>query len=230
MADLIKKIELPDNSTPLQLAGEVQFKRLAQPSVAAEMEKHEVLLYGTFLPTDKKLSKQDGTNFSMAAISFLGVETFLPPTTEVNSTEPFEKYSFNKEDYEGLRKRLNAIAQYLTSSDTTGRDPSGIFIDINNFIENFNKILSTLDDVANGREAEVKKMFKLNQRPDGLDYLVKRMGKGDLASPKYPTILKEGIDYLLKIYSIPDVSYMSTTQDQHIADAENRNNWIELID
>ena len=194
------------------------------------MEKHEVLLYGTSLPTDKKLSEQDGGDFSTAVISFLGAETSLSPVAEIDSIEPFEKYSFNKEDYEGLRKRLDAIAQYLTSSDATGTDPSGILIDINNFIENFNKVLSTLDDVANDREAEVKKMFKLNQRPDGLNYLVKRMGKGDLGSPKYPTILKEGIDYLLKIYSIPDVSYMSTTQDQHIADAENRNNWIELID
>lgn len=194
------------------------------------MEKHEVLLYGTSLPTNKKLSEQDGDNFSTAVISFLETETSLSPVAEIDSTEPFEKYSFNKEDYEGLRKRLDAIAQYLTSSDATGTDPSGILIDINNFIENFNKVLSTLDDIANDREAEVKKMFKLNQRPDGLNYLVKRMGKGDLASPKYPTILKEGIDYLLKIYSIPDVSYMSTTQDQHIADAENRNNWIELID
>lgn len=230
MTDLIKKIELPDNSTPSQLAGGVQFKRLATPSVASEMEKHEVLLYGTSLPTDKKLSEQDGGNFSTAVISFLGTETSLSPVAEIDSTEPFEKYSFNKEDYEGLRKRLDAIAQYLTSSDATGTDPSGILIDINNFIENFNKVLSTLDDIANDRAAEVKKMFKLNQRPDGLNYLVKRMGKGDLGSPKYPTILKEGIDYLLKIYSIPDVSYMSTTQDQHIADAENRNNWIELID
>lgn len=230
MTDLIKKIELPDNSTPSQLAGGVQFKRLATPSVASEMKKHEVLLYGTSLPTDKKLSEQDGGNFSTAVISFLGTETSLSPVAEIGSTEPFEKYSFNKEDYEGLRKRLDAIAQYLTSSDATGTDPSGILIDINNFIENFNEVLSTLDDIANDREAEVKKMFKLNQRPDGLNYLVKRMGKGDLASPKYPTILKEGIDYLLKIYSIPDVSYMSTTQDQHIADAENRNNWIELID
>lgn len=230
MTDLIKKIELPDNSTPSQLAGGVQFKRLATPSVASEMEKHEVLLYGTSLPTDKKLSEQDGGNFSTAVISFLGTETSLSPVAEIDSTEPFEKYSFNKEDYEGLRKRLDAIAQYLTSSDATGTDPSGILIDINNFIENFNKVLSTLDDIANDREAEVKKMFRLNQRPDGLNYLVKRMGKGDLGSPKYPTILKEGIDYLLKIYSIPDVSYMSTTQDQHIADAENRNNWIELID
>lgn len=230
MTDLIKKIELPDNSTPSQLAGGVQFKRLATPSVASEMEKHEVLLYGTSLPTDKKLSEQDGGNFSTAIISFLGTETSLSPVAEIDSTEPFEKYSFNKEDYEGLRKRLDAIAQYLTSSDATGADPSGILIDINNFIENFNKVLSTLDDIANDREAEVKKMFKLNQRPDGLNYLVKRMGKGDLGSPKYPTILKEGIDYLLKIYSIPDVSYMSTTQEQHIADAENRNNWIELID
>lgn len=230
MTDLIKKIELPDNSTPSQLAGGVQFKRLATPSVASEMEKHEVLLYGTSLPTDKKLSEQDGGNFSTAVISFLRTETSLSPVAEIDSTEPFEKYSFNKEDYEGLRKRLDAIAQYLTSSDATGTDPSGILIDINNFIESFNKVLSTLDDIANAREAEVKKMFKLNQRPDGLNYLVKRMGKGDLGSPKYPTILKEGIDYLLKIYSIPDVSYMSTTQDQHIADAENRNNWIELID
>ena len=230
MTDLIKKIELPDNSTPSQLAGGVQFKRLATPSVASEMEKHEVLLYGTSLPTDKKLSEQDGGNFSTAVVSFLGTETSLSPIAEIDSTEPFEKYSFNKEDYEGLRKRLDAIAQYLTSSDATGTDPSGILIDINNFIENFNKVLSTLDDIANDRAAEVKKMFKLNQRPDGLNYLVKRMGKGDLGSPKYPTILKEGIDYLLKIYSIPDVSYMSTTQDQHIADAENRNNWIELID
>ena len=230
MTDLIKKIELPDNSTPSQLAGGVQFKRLATPSVASEMEKHEVLLYGTSLPTDKKLSEQDGGNFSTAVMSFLGTETSLSPVAEIDSTEPFEKYPPNKEDYEGLRKRLDAIAQYLTSSDATGTDPSGILIDINNFIENFNKVLSTLDDIANDREAEVKKMFKLNQRPDGLNYLVKRMGKGDLGSPKYPTILKEGIDYLLKIYSIPDVSYMSTTQDQHIADVENRNNWIELID
>lgn len=230
MGNWLVPISLPQAKEPSTLAGNTHLQELkTERYPLAAVTPHRCAIYATNVDAEA-LSEGDINKIINTLNYFLKSETARELSNEDIDAELFSKYSFNAEDYELLREGLVAAAKYIAASDHKGEDPARLLLDINDFVDELNTLLSPVDDIVDAKEKEIKDMFKLNRRPDGQNYLVKRMGKADLGSPKYAPILKQGIDYLIKLFSVAGVSYMSTTHEQHLADKNNRNNWVEILD